>query len=334
MRQGVLRTSLLAGLAVKALALAALLGLAVLALTGGRLARGWERARQQERLQAYLDVVQASASAAGFAEDPLLAQQVVGGLLGSRDIQSARLLCGDRVLAEAARNGLTGGAPVQRVLPSPFGDGASVGSLVLLPDLAEANRQGIRTAALFRGAYLATLLLLTLVLLGLVHQAILRPIGHLRLQIQAMDATSARRLRAAPGHAWDEVGQLAADVESLMARLLAARWRSANPARGGPVRRDELALAVVRRDAALEAWTPGLVRVLDLAAPPAPGTPLDTLLGDGSGLLRACLEREPVEGRALVVESGGGDPFRLWVERIAAGWFRVTVVRERPEATA
>lgn len=324
--------SLRVGITARIVLLALALGLLALVLAGGRLARRWEATRQRERLAAFLGVVQSSASAACFAEDPLLGQQVVGGLLDSRDVQSARILAGDRVLAEAVRPGSPGGIPVQRPLASPFGGDSVLGSLVLVPDLDEARRQGERTAGLFRGVFLGALAALALGLAAIVRQGLLEPLATLRRDLRSMDGASPRRLRVPAGHARDAVGQLAAEVDALVARLTATRWRQRDR-RGQDARRQDMALAVVRADGALEAWTPGFSRILGLAAPPLPGVPLARLLGEGGDRVRDGLASCPPEGASLLLE-GAGDALRLTLERQGPGWFRVVASRERRAAAA
>ena len=82
-------------------------------------------------MQSLLDVVEPSASAACFVEDTALAQEVVRGLVKTRNVQSASLSSGGRVLAQATREGAASpGAesfPLSRPLCSPFSPGVVLG---------------------------------------------------------------------------------------------------------------------------------------------------------------------------------------------------------------
>ncbi|NTV73841.1 MAG: hypothetical protein HGA66_06500 [Holophaga sp.] len=285
--------------------IALVLGFVSLGFGGGALARRWERSRQQEALEALLDVVAPSASAACFADDGVLADQVVRGLIGTPAVQGARIRAGDRVLAEASRTAPgPGAASVSRPLQSPFAPESVLGELMLYPDPEAARRQGAHAAGLFRAWSLGILAILAGGLALTVHQVIIAPITALTRELHALQAGSGGRLATPKGHDRDELGQLVGDVNALLERMVAAMWkeqtlsqRHLQDRRQAPDGDVGANLIVVRGDGALEAWTPGVQRLL--GQEPLPGVPVPSLFGTQAGPEGEALDRCRASGSAL-----------------------------------
>ncbi|BDU73215.1 hypothetical protein [Mesoterricola silvestris] len=311
-----LRHGIVARTTLRVMGIALALGLAALSSGGGALARRRERARQRELLGTLLDVVAPSASAACFADDGVLADQVVRGLLGTPAVQGARILAGGRVLAEAGRMAPGPGAPaVSRPLPSPFAPDSVLGELVLVPDPGEARRQGARAEGLFRAWSLGILAILAGGLALTVHRMIAAPLAGLSRDLQA-----GGRLGIPQGHARDELGQLVRDVNALLERMLEAAWKE--PPRAA--REGRAHLLLVGADGGLEASGPGLGRLLGREA--LPGVPAASLFGAQAGAVAEALARCRASGSALATlrlpdPSGPGDRWlRLTLDRLGPGW--------------
>ncbi|WP_306600320.1 diguanylate cyclase domain-containing protein [Geothrix sp. 21YS21S-2] len=329
-----LRNSLVVRTTLQVMGIALVLGFVSLGFGGGTLARRWERARQQEALEALLDVVAPSASAACFADDGVLADQVVRGLIGTPSVQGARIRAGDRVLAEASRTvPAPGAASLTRSLQSPFAPESVLGELVLFPDPGEARRQGAHAAGLFRTWSLGILAILAGGLALTVHQVIIAPITALTRELHALQAGAGGRLATPKGHHRDELGQLVGDVNALLERMVEAMWKEQAlgqrqlqdgrlvQAPGGDVGAN---LIVVRGDGGLEAWTPGVQRLL--GQEPLPGAPVPTLFGTQAGRVGEALDRCRASGSALATlrmpdPAGPGHRWlHLTLDRIGPGW--------------
>ena len=162
LRSSLLLRAFLAGIAVTAL-------VSLIAVTvAGRIAHRREMAHQREVLEALLDVVEPSASAACFVEDQALAQEVVRGLVQTPAVRAASLRSGNVVLAQASRPGPAGedpeGAAIARRLSSPFSPGTTLGELVVMPDLRASELQAGRTVRLVQTVVMLMAIALALAL--------------------------------------------------------------------------------------------------------------------------------------------------------------------------
>lgn len=216
------RASILIRVAAAGLAMALLVSLAVLAVAD-RIARRREIARERETMASLLDVVEPSASAACFVGDKALARQIVQGLVRTRDIQGARLLAGEEMLAETFRGGSPAAEAMARMivrgLASPFASDEKLGELVLIPDLKEAEVQVARTVGLVRATVVCLTLALVLALALSSHWSVVRPLTSLSNQLHRIEGAEGLRLDLPKGHQSDEIGQLVRDTNSLMERL-------------------------------------------------------------------------------------------------------------------
>jgi len=218
-----LRASVLVRTALVGLGVTLLVGLIALPLAT-RVAHRRELAHQREIMEALLDVVEPSASAACFVEDQALAREVVRGLVKTRSVQGASLRSGEVVLAQATREGASnpppGTVPLARQLTSPFAPGVGLGELVLMPDAEETERQVARTVNLVRMVVLSLVSALGLALALTMHQSIVRPLTALSIQLHRLGREKGPMLDLPRGHEGDEIGQLVRDVNALVGSLV------------------------------------------------------------------------------------------------------------------
>ncbi len=340
-----LRDSIVVRMTLQVTGIALVLGFLSLGYGGGALARRWEGTRQKQALESLLDVVAPSASAACFADDGTLADQVVRGLLGTPAVRAARVRAGDRVLAEAGHPG-PGAAFLSRPLQSPFAPDAIIGELVLYPDPDETRRQNAHAAGLFRTWSLGILAILAGGLALSVHRVIIAPIASLSRELHALQAGAGGRLATPKGHERDELGLLVHDVNALLERMTEALWKEQALGPGLPQDRAprgevEANLIVVRGDGALEAWTPGVAGLL--GREPLPGVPVAALFGPGADPVAQALDRCRASGSAqatlrLPDPRGPGHRWlHLSLDRLGPGWCQgvltdVTSYRDAPGA--
>jgi len=266
--------------------------------------------RQQEAMEALVDVVEPSASAACFVEDRALAEQVVQGIVSNRGIQSAVLRSGGVELAKAVRGPgkviRQGAIPITRHLYSPFSKDQVIGELVLMPDPWEAGQRVARAVLPVRLVVFGLTLTLGLVLIFTIHQTVIRPITALSRRLHALEAVEGSRLIFPEGHERDEIGRLVQDVNALVERLVNALLKeqelseqlSLDQRRVQSILENAgTGIFVVKGDGALEAWTPAFLRLLGLeGAPPLPGTPFQVLFGLEANQVEEWLNRCRTEG--------------------------------------
>ncbi len=202
----VLRTTLLV------LGVALGIGLAANEIVG-RLARRYEAARTQERIQGLIEVVQPAAAAACFVGDRRLAEETVKGLLNSPSIAAVEIQASEGALAADRHPDRTpAGFEVSRPVLSPFSREQVVGTIRVLPDAGEAARSVARYVWIMRGLALAMAVVLGLALSLTVMRTLVQPIKALSDGLDGLDAAQGTRLEVPPGHDHDEIGRLVRNV--------------------------------------------------------------------------------------------------------------------------
>jgi diguanylate cyclase (GGDEF)-like protein len=351
-----IRSSLLLRTTLVVLGAVLVVCLVALALAG-RIAYHWELGHQREAMEAQLDGVESLASAACFAEDRPLAEQIVNQLVATRSVQTAILRTQASVLAQANRAEATldhAPTPLSRAIRSPFFKEVQVGELVLVPDFKEAERLGARTANLLRAVVLCLAVALGLTLALVVQRTIIRPISSLSDRLHRLNPEKGILLSRARDHDQDEIGQLAQDVNAILERLMMALRHERDL--GEQLGLDQIKMQsliqnvgtgifLVNPEGTLEAWTPALLRMLGLENMPlARGAEIRPLFESCGAPVGECLARCRAQGSQVMevfrVRGTGGDGHRwlqLCLDPIEKGWIQglledVTSFRNATEA--
>jgi diguanylate cyclase (GGDEF)-like protein/PAS domain S-box-containing protein len=188
-----------------------------------------EHIRQQARLVELLDTVESTVGIAAFLGDKELAREVAAGLLKNQTVSSVVIVAGDSELVSLTRAGASSSAEgkkvsqkdiLQRKIHSPFNYQEVVGSIELLPDETEIDRQivlaqrfiavmfSVLAAAITIGTVLVVVLLIT------------RPITRISTRLHLLHAETGEKLEFPRGNERDEIGQLVGDVNALIDYLV------------------------------------------------------------------------------------------------------------------
>ena len=270
---------------------------------------GARRVAEQERvtMEALLDVVEPSASAACFVEDHGLGDQVVQSLVGTRSVQSALLRSGGGILSQATRVApakTDAARQVTRQLYSPFSRETRLGELIIVPDAASTAKQLARTVLLVRMVLLSLALTLGILLALTIHRTIIRPITEISGGLHHLEALGGARLALPRGHEGDEIGRLVKDVNGLVERLVEALLKEQHLSEQHNMDRRRVqaildnagtGIFVVRADGSLEAWTPAFLQLLGLNAV-TQGASFPMLFGPNTALVVECLKKVTDEG--------------------------------------
>lgn len=287
---------------------------------------------QHEALETLLDVVEPSAQAACFVEDKGLAEQVVQGLISTPSIKGAQLFSGSTPLGKAARSSNAAQDPtaseqISRKIISPFQAGEQIGELILMPDMAETQRQITNTTQLVRVVVICLTLALGLAMALTIHTSITKPIRTLSERLHELEATTGARLFFPGGHEHNEIGQLVRDVNALVERLVEALWSERELIEQLELDKKKVqsilehagtGIFVVRSNGSLDAWTPAFLRLLDLEnSPPPKGISFPVLFGLNAALaeewLNSCLKTGERRVETLQIRDLHGDRQR-WLQ--------------------
>lgn len=177
------------------------------------------------QLKELLDTVQSTLAVACFAKDQTLANELALGLLSNSDVLSIRIQADEVLLADQRRRTSPNDAAataLKRQINSPFDSNKPVGLIELTPDpqVIEARIREEVWLAVVQLSWQLGMVTLALVLIML--QFVVRPIKAMSDRLHEMDATHGDRLAVPPGQAHTEIGQLAADINALADRLTSA----------------------------------------------------------------------------------------------------------------
>ncbi len=183
----------------------------------GHLAERFETQRARERIEALLAVVEPSASAACFVGDRRLAEETARGLLNSPILAAVEIRGGEGVLALEHRTNWTPGAfEITHSVRSPFIANEVVGEIRISPDKAEIARVVSRYALLLRILVLVITAVVGGALALTVTRSVVAPITLMSDRLNALDAAQGMRLSMPPGHAADEIGRLASNINQAL----------------------------------------------------------------------------------------------------------------------
>ena len=183
----------------------------------GHLAERFETQRARERIEALLAVVEPSASAACFVGDRRLAEETARGLLNSPILAAVEIRGGEGVLAlEHRASWMPGAFEITHSVRSPFIANEVVGEIRIAPDKQEIARGVARYALLLRILVLAITAVVGGALALTVTRSVVTPITMMSDRLSALDAAQGMRLSLPPGHADDEIGRLAANINQAL----------------------------------------------------------------------------------------------------------------------
>lgn len=213
-----------------------LAGICSVAIIG---AVAFDRTREDivSRLQALLETVASTASAACFVEDKVLARDIAEGLLKNSVVLRVVIRSTSGELANVSRHSAAGG---QRVLPdgaisrkiySPFDADTVVGEIIIEPNVDELGRLH-REELLFIGS--ALFLQLIAIILAAIYAAfrwIVWPMKSMSDQLHRMSNDQSGSLPMPPGHETTEIGRLVMDINELSRHLAQARAQAESASR-------------------------------------------------------------------------------------------------------
>lgn len=248
----------------------------IAAVGSAKLIEHKEHRRLEDALVESMASVQRTASVAAYARDEQLAVEVVSGLMQSSSVAHAEILEGETVLAAvgvgAARESPTGAA-LRRQLRSPFDNNETIGELRVVPASAFIAAKAADYSRLVASLLAVLVLSITLGVAWLVGRGVTRGIGRLAGEVHGLDVVSGSKITVPAGHAEDELGRLAGDINALLDRMeeALAREREARGLHAAAERKWRLifdnagsGLFTLDAQGGLVEWNPALVRALGL----------------------------------------------------------------------
>jgi len=271
----------------------------IAAVGSAKLIEHKEHRRLNDALVESMAAVQRTASVAAYARDEQLAAEVVAGLLQSSSVAHAEILEGETVLAAVgvgAAQESPNGAALRRQLRSPFDATETIGELRVVPASAFIAAKAADYSRLVASLLAVLVLSITLGVAWLVGRGVTRGIGRLAGELHGLDVVSGSKVTVPAGHAEDELGRLAGDINALLDRVEAAlaREREARGLHAAAERKWRLifdnagsGLFTLDSGGGLVEWNPALVRALGLKDEERgiSGASLAALLGDEGGRL-------------------------------------------------
>ena len=271
----------------------------IAAVGSAKLIEHKEHRRLNDALVESMAAVQRTASVAAYARDEQLAAEVVAGLLQSSSVAHAEILEGDTVLAAVGAStapAAPNGAALRRLLRSPFDASETIGELRVVPASAFIAAKAADYSRLVASLLAVLVLSITLGVAWLVGRGVTRGIGRLAGELHGLDVVSGSKVTVPAGHAEDELGRLAGDINALLERMDAAlaREREARGLHAAAERKWRLifdnagsGLFTLDAQGGLVEWNVALVRALGLKDDECAlgGVSLAGLLGDGAGRL-------------------------------------------------
>ena len=271
----------------------------IAAVGSAKLIEHKEHRRLNDALVESMAAVQRTASVAAYARDEQLAAEVVAGLLQSSSVAHAEILEGETVLAAVgvgAAQESPNGAALRRQLRSPFDATETIGELRVVPASAFIAAKAADYSRLVASLLAVLVLSITLGVAWLVGRGVTRGIGRLAGELHGLDVMSGSKVTVPAGHAEDELGRLAGDINALLDRVEAAlaREREARGLHAAAERKWRLifdnagsGLFTLDSGGGLVEWNPALVRALGLKDEERgiSGASLAALLGDEGGRL-------------------------------------------------
>lgn len=213
-----------------------LAGIASVAIIG---AVAFERTSEDValRLQALLDTVASTASAACFVEDKVLSREIAEGLLKNSAVLGVVIRSSSGELARVARTPARAGAlafslgAVSRKIYSPFDARAQVGEIVIEPNQDELDRLNREELVFIGSALLLQLLAIIVAAIFAAFRWIVWPMKSMSDQLHRMTNDQSGSLPLPRGHETTEIGRLVMDINALNSHLAQAREQAESASR-------------------------------------------------------------------------------------------------------
>lgn len=213
-----------------------LAGICSVAIIG---AVAFDRTREDiaARLQALLETVANTTSAACFVEDKVLAKDIAEGLLKNSVVLRVIIRSNSGELANVSRqpSARPGGAvldgAISRKIYSPFDAATEVGEILIEPNVDELGRMH-REELVFIGS--ALFLQLIAIILAAIYAAfrwIVWPMKSMSDQLHRLSNEQSGSLPMPAGHETTEIGRLVVDINELIEHLAQARAQAESASR-------------------------------------------------------------------------------------------------------
>jgi len=189
------------------------------------------------RLQALLDTVASTASAACFVEDKVLSREIAEGLLKNSVVLGVVIRSSSGELARVARTPAGAGTlaislgAVSRKIYSPFDPRAQVGEIVIEPNQDELERLNREELIFIGSALLLQLLAIIVAAIFAAFRWIVWPMKSMSDQLHRMTNDQGGSLPLPPGHETTEIGRLVMDINALNSHLAQAREQAESASR-------------------------------------------------------------------------------------------------------
>jgi diguanylate cyclase (GGDEF)-like protein/PAS domain S-box-containing protein len=215
--------SLVARTSLSILLLAVVMGLLFSIMASWRV-----RAAEQDRLIARVDeltsTVESTVSVACFLNDATLAKEITNGLMKNRIVAGVLIMSGTKPLFSTAHGQPLPGSrskidAVSRTIYSPFDEKTAVGKITLYVSHAEIEAQAAAYSRYTIWILSLQVSIMAAAVAFLVYLLVTRPIKGISDELHRLEIHSGMRLKLRSRGRKDEIGQLVADVNALIARL-------------------------------------------------------------------------------------------------------------------
>jgi diguanylate cyclase (GGDEF)-like protein/PAS domain S-box-containing protein len=318
-----------------------------------------ERQRMHNNIVELMATVERTASVATFARDEVLAAEVARGLVRNASVARVVIREGGRDLAVEGDIPTGTGSirlpPLERDLTSPFNPVELVGQLQVWPAIGKIEHEVAAYSRFIAIILCVQLAVVVLAVAWVVLNVITRPVKQLSDQLHHLQVGSGEQLLLPHGHGGDEIGRLAADINTLIARMgdLLAGERELRTQREESERKfrlifesAETGIFTLDGEGILHDWNPWLARKLGLPqlGETEQAYSLGGILGDDTSRLDALMVRALADQRpaATDFQISVGATGTLWLHlvlnpmpgNLMQGIVNDVTERKRAEASA
>lgn len=199
----------------------------------------FDRTREDiaSRLQALLETVASTTSAACFVEDKVLAKEIAEGLLKNSVVLRVVIRSSSDELANVSRypdlrrSRLSPDGAISRKIFSPFDATAVVGEIVIEPNVDELGRLHREELVFIGSALFLQLIAIIIAAIFAAFRWIVWPMKGMSDQLHRMTNDQSGSLATPPGHETTEIGRLVMDINELSWHLAQARVQAESASR-------------------------------------------------------------------------------------------------------